>query len=331
MKRVYISGLFAIAVIDALFWGAPLCASETTLEITSVAAIPHGEEGSHLSALKYPDVREIDIVLRIIYCAQGPAQATFLLAAYDPSGERVAKLKSKKTIEPGNSEIVFPSFFMLEKYFGENSLKLSVEASVKGVDTARTTVAISFTGAPKPEASFDFCEIRPKNDPFYLEFLPGDMYELNLFYTIGGESTGLPLVLRVFAVMDEQNYDVGNYRLSDPFWDESLVPPEQGFYFVRLWGRIPEKFIQFYRELHYFRLVAVLEFSNGVSYSAQGEGVIYDQFYGDGRAPVYDDQAYLLLDRSNRWIIDTLDEDVYIKRIRDLRGVQRVRRQGVYF
>ncbi|MEP0815248.1 MAG: hypothetical protein HRF49_11380 [bacterium] len=307
-------------------------AAETRLSILSVSAVPRGEfESEGTAHFKYPDVESLDIVVRILLESAAEKKVTVFVSAFDQDGLRMGKAKAEKTVEPGESEIRIERFLLLENFYGEHEVKLNVEASAKSAATALSQRVFSFVGLPAPKAMVDYIEVRPRDEQYYIEFVPGEDFLFNFFFRIEENEGGMPLELKLYAVMDSQSFRLDDARLSDPFWGEIAMSSEPGFYQVEAVGSLPEKFADFYRERHYFRIIAVLDFDDEIKFSEPAQGLIFDERYGENREPMFEDETYVVLEEPERWRISELDRKSYERRIRDLKELKRVRRFDVYF
>jgi hypothetical protein len=152
-----------------------------------------------------------------------------------------------------------------------------------------------------------------------------------MFFEVAANEADLDCEISVFAVMDEQDFEIDRVSLSDVFWDKTDFIAGPGYYHIELYGRLPDVFREFYRERHYFRLITVFEFENGLRIEEGSEGLIYDELYGDQREPISLNDAFIRLDPSDRWRIDELDSSSYSKRMRDLRELKRTRRYPLYY
>jgi len=325
--------VFLVSVIVLVAVLEPAIAlSDAKVAILSVAAVPHGAGESQVgSSFVYPDVQSIDIQITLRLDAEDARKVTVFAAGKDQDGWRIGKGKISEIVEPGETTIVLGDFVKLDNFFGEHDVTLEVEVSCSGAPVVRTRRSFSFTGVPEPVVKVDYSDLRPRDEPLYIEFVPGESFSLNLFYEIEENPAELDLVLRIFAVMDEQDFEIDNYSFSDPFWGETDIESEPGFYHVEFHGRLPDRFLEFYRERHYFRVIVVLDFEEQIGISEPVEGLIYDEFYGDNREPYSSDEALIKLERASRWRIDRLSQEIYRKRIRDLRELKRHRRFELYF
>lgn len=310
-------------------------AADASLAIISVAAVPHSASGGNSQSggvyFEYPDVRSLDIRVTVRLDAPNNRKVSLFVSATDQDGWRIGKAKTSKAVAPGDSTLVLEDFVILDKFFGEHDVTLDIEVSADGAGTVKTRRAFSFKGLPKPEIRVDYLDLRPRDEPLYIEFIPGENLAFNMFFEVAANEADLDCEISVFAVMDEQDFEIDRVNLSDVFWDKTDFIAGPGYYHIELYGRLPDVFREFYRERHYFRLITVFEFENGLRIEEGSEGLIYDELYGDQREPISLNDAFIRLDPSDRWRIDELDSSSYLKRIRDLRELKRTRRYPLYY
>jgi len=322
---------FAISIIAGERQAA---AADATIAIVSVAAVPHGESAGSSSGeayFEFPDVRSIDIKVTVRLDAPDKRKVSLFAAASDQDGWRLGKAKMSEVVAPGDSTMTFEDFVILDKFFGEHDVTLEVEASADGAGTAKTRRSFSFSGLPKPDIRVDYLDLRPRDEPLYVEFIPGENLSFNLFFEVVENEGDLDCEIQVFAIMDEQDFDIDDVSLSDIFWDKTSFDAVPGTYHIELFGTLPDVFREFYRERHYFRVIVVFEFENGLRIQESCEGLIYDELYGDQREPISLTDAFIRLDPQEQWRIDELDSSAYSKRIRDLKELKRMRRYPVYY
>lgn len=309
-----------------------LAFAQSNLAVTSVAAIPRGTNAQPGSAVfEFPDVESIDIQVTVRLDASSAAKVSVFASAMDTEKWRISKAKVTETVQPGETAILLKDFVKLDQFFGRHDVNLDIEVSSKGFETVRTKRSFAFSGVPKPDFRIVYADLRSRSEPLYLEFLPGDDYELNFFYEIRSNPGNLDPKLRVFAVMDSQNFRIRDASFSDPFWDEIDVTGEPGLYHVEISGRLPDRFIEYYRQRHYFRLIIQFEFDGGLEIVEPVEGMIFDEFYGTQREPITAMESYIHMQNSSIWRIDEMDERSFERRIRDFREMRRHRRLNLYY
>ncbi len=329
----FVFAVMAAAVAAAALVAIPDAAyAQSRLAILSVAAVPRGAGASQDSAVfEYPEVETLDIQVTVRLDSQSEAKISIFASAVDSNKWRIGKAKITETVSPGESVLTLKDFVKLGQFFGRHDVSLEIEVSAKSFETVRTKRGFSFYGVPKPDFKFVYADLRSRNEPLYIEFLPGEAYELNLFYEIGGNPGNLAPMLRVFAVLDSQNFRIGDASLSDPFWDETDIPGEPGLYHVELSGRLPDRFIDYYRQRHYFKLIVQVEFEGGYEIVEPVEGMIFDEFYGSQREPISIQESFITIQNSAHWRLDALDDRSFDRRIREFRELRRTRRMHLYY
>jgi len=287
-------------------------AQDRSLAVNDFYVYPDdGVAFNKLGGYRWPDVKELNALVRVeLGGFDGEERLDMFLAiqdADDPDGPVIGKSKLKFYLPAGEHDCVFPEIINTGDYFGDRSYKLTVEASLKGVQPVYDEFYFDVTGPDPPEVDIlDINIYNPATGADTGYFSPGDEFAVEAVIEIEDNDSDIQPTIVLFAMMEEDAHLIDpelSYQPDTRHWASRPLGDTEGVFEIRANGHLPYFFYDAYAFSHDFRVYAIVDFGPGAVTSDYARSELWD--YGAGEQRYSDDiiDRLIELDRGHLWSV----------------------------